>query len=506
MNRMLNHYHRITGYDRHAMVPHSLDWENQPSPCKIYQGLGGVDLADVSLLNDTLFSDVMESLTPAAAGRTMSLEALSRACLLANGPTGRSRQGDGWFYYRSAPSAGALYPNELYLVWPGAPDLEAGVYHVDVHNRRLTRLRRGGFAPFLRSACPAFGKAVRAVFVVSALFFRSAWKYRKRAYRYVLLDGGHLAESTRLALAAAGFSASVVYDFNDAGLNRLLGLDEKREGAIACIGINGPAIPETPGTQDVDNLPGNVLQAGRVSSREKIYPEIVKVHADSSACGPSAAVPRIGANDLGLAIESWQPVSGSGGLRAAPWKMGYAEAVVRRRSRRNFVPARLSAVQFSGLLESICRAYLSPDREHPAGACGTICTGFLCRNAEGLEPGFYLVDPEKRQIGRAGSGDLTVAMTDACLNQAWLKNAALHFVFMTNLEILDQDLGSRGYRHAMMSAGRLGHVLYLSATALGLGCCGIGAFYDREAEQILGLNPPSAMLYLVGVGPVPDRG
>jgi len=79
-----------------------------------------------------------------------------------------------------------------------------------------------------------------------------------------------------------------------------------------------------------------------------------------------------------------------------------------------------------------------------------------------------IVDPEKRQIGRAGSGDLTVAMTDACFNQAWLKNTALHFVLMTNLEILDQDPGARGYRHAMISAGRLGHVLCLSATALGL--------------------------------------
>ncbi|MDY6830685.1 MAG: hypothetical protein SWC96_02405 [Thermodesulfobacteriota bacterium] len=40
----------------------------------------------------------------------------------------------------------------------------------------------------------------------------------------------------------------------------------------------------------------------------------------------------------------------------------------------------------------------------------------------------------------------------------------------------------------------------------GPGCCSIGAFYDNEAEQILGLNPPSTLLYLVGVGPVPDRG
>ena len=94
MDRLLNHYHRITGYDRHTMTPHSLDWDNQPSPCKIYQDIEGTDLVEVSALKDTPFPDVMESLPPAGAGRTMNLEDLSRVCLLANGITARTRQDD----------------------------------------------------------------------------------------------------------------------------------------------------------------------------------------------------------------------------------------------------------------------------------------------------------------------------------------------------------------------------------------------------------------------------
>ena len=54
----------------------------------------------------------------------------------------------------------------------------------------------------------------------------------------------------------------------------------------------------------------------------------------------------------------------------------------------------------------------------------------------------------------------------------------------------------------MMTAGRLGQRIYLAATSFGLGCCGIGAFYDSEAAALLGLNEKSAMLYLLGVGPV----
>ena len=73
---------------------------------------------------------------------------------------------------------------------------------------------------------------------------------------------------------------------------------------------------------------------------------------------------------------------------------------------------------------------------------------------------------------------------------------------MTNLEEIDRTWGPRGYRYAMLTAGRIGQIIYLGATALGLGCCGIGALYDGEARDLLGLNNESALLYLVAAGPV----
>jgi SagB-type dehydrogenase family enzyme len=93
-------------------------------------------------------------------------------------------------------------------------------------------------------------------------------------------------------------------------------------------------------------------------------------------------------------------------------------------------------------------------------------------------------------------------MARTCLDQEWLKLAPLHFLFMADLDANDRAWGPRGYRYAMMTAGRMGQRLYLAATAMGLGCCGIGAFYDGEAAQLLGLTGSSALLYLVSVGAV----
>jgi nitroreductase len=105
----------------------------------------------------------------------------------------------------------------------------------------------------------------------------------------------------------------------------------------------------------------------------------------------------------------------------------------------------------------------------------------------------------------AASGLFPERMAHVCLDQAWLASAAVHFLFMTNLKVLDQLWGPRGYRYAMMTAGRMGERLYLTTTAMGLGCCGIGAFYDMEAADLLVLNKESRLLYLVAVGPAKSR-
>jgi SagB-type dehydrogenase family enzyme len=123
-------------------------------------------------------------------------------------------------------------------------------------------------------------------------------------------------------------------------------------------------------------------------------------------------------------------------------------------------------------------------------------------HAEELSPGFYLLETSKRAFGQVTSGSFTQTAAHICFDQAWLAQTAVHFLFFSNPDLLDRTWGARGYRYAMLTAGRLGERLYLAATALGLGCCGIGAFYDREAAELLGLNPKSRLLYLVAVGDV----
>lgn len=495
-------YHHATRYDRYAMTPHSLDWKNQPVPYKQYPGIESIALPEVpDLYAVSLFEAFQQRREKDAVG-TFDLEALSRVLMLACGLTAKARQPGGGFYFRSAPSAGALYPNELYLLWPETRGLSAGLYHYGVHNRRLTPLRKGARA--LEAFAGAGGRAVAGLplFIVTGIFFRSAWKYRSRAYRYVLMDAGHLLENLRLALSAAGFVPDLALDFDDARLDDFLGVDRQREAALGWLEVkgafDGSAASVESGSAGQAALPSGTAEASRVAKKEVVYEEILDIHRSGEKLPEPPVEPPDPVDALGLVAE-WQPVTALAGdheIAQAPIR-NYAEAVIRRRSSRNFVPRSMEKASFACLLSLLCQTGAESEIYSRAVACGC-----LVGQVEGLEPGFYLLDRIQHRLGRVFRGDYRGEMAAICLNQTWLSGAAVYFVFLSPLAGVDKTWGARGYRYAMISAGRLGHAVYLGSTTLGLGCCGIGAFFDGEAGSLLGLHSDSAMLYLLASGVV----
>ncbi len=504
MTNTPNSYHRFTSYDRFEMSPHYLDWENQPTPFKKYSGIHPVKLPEVSDIYRLPLIDVCRNASGEKLKAIPDASQLAGILALACGLTAKACQPGGDFYFRSAPSAGALYPNELYLAWPGISDLVPGIYHFGFKHRQLTPLREGNVSSVIQQAFLSNGSGTGALFIVSGIFFRSAWKYRSRAYRYVLMDAGHLIENLRLAISAGGFLPDLEFAFDDGLLERLLGIDTEREGCVGCVSIpQPPTAMESYEEIDIAPLPAGIVDASRVSEKEVTYEAILDIHRagrELSDYSPEMQEPGVA---IGLKADSWMPldtIASAEKVVRAP-VMDYAEAVFRRRSRRNFVRQPMKADQFVYLLELLCIAKNGKSKNRPDYSAGVSC-GCLVGDVVGVAPGFYLLDSENRQFGRVFEGNRLGEMTAICLDQAWLQNASVHFVLMANLEILDRQSGARGYRYAMITAGRLGHIIYLGATALGMGCCGIGAFYDEEARQMLGLNEASAMLYLLAVGPI----
>jgi SagB-type dehydrogenase family enzyme len=472
------------------MSGHALDWANQPKVFKQYPGITSLPLPrDLQLPKGKLSAILSE---PAAAGlpKPLDLEMLSLLLLLSYTHTARARHPEGDFFFRSAASAGALYPTEVYVATRDVKGVDNGLYHVAIQNHSLDPLRKGD-VPGIVS-----GEESRLTFFLTAVFFRSAWKYRARAYRYHLLDTGHVAENVFLALKALKLPFRMSYDFDDIAVNRLLGLDDQKEAPLAIIDVPGSKGISKKHKEPVPPLPEPILQAGRVSAKEIDYPAVREIHQAGirsvDSMGERVSVRTEMIHELGLSPKRWTPIETP---KSWPESTDYPDAVFRRRSRRNFVKKAMSKESMHALLDGVCRSDGFPDDQ-------SVAVGFLVGQTEDMEPGFYLLDRKKESWALVSSAELMARSTSICLDQEWLVNAGVHFLFLANLDVLDKKWGPRGYRYAMLTAGRLGERLYVAAEAMGLGCCGIGALYDGEAAEMLGLNQSSRLLYLVAVGNV----
>jgi SagB-type dehydrogenase family enzyme len=138
------------------------------------------------------------------------------------------------FEFRACPSAGALYPVETYLVLNNVTDINPGIYHYAIQSHNLEQLQKGDFR--LKIAQAALDQdmafAAGAVFVWTALFARAKWKYEQRAYRYVYLDAGHIAQNCALAAVALDLGTCQIAALYDEEVNVLLGIDGQEESVL----------------------------------------------------------------------------------------------------------------------------------------------------------------------------------------------------------------------------------------------------------------------------------
>ncbi len=491
-------YHDATSYDRHAMGAHRLDWAGQPSVCKSYAGMTVLPLPRIGLAVRPSFQQVLAGPAPAPGLPTgLTVDRLSFVFGTAYGVTAVSRAAAGDFFYRSVPSAGALFPVELYVAVSDVAGLAQGLYHYDGQRFGLCRLR-GEDVTAVAAKCLVPPVAAAATIFVTGIVFRSAWKYRKRALRYVLLDAGHVLENLMMSLRAAGFVAAVRHDVDAALAGRLLGYDPGREICLAAVCVlPRPVVAGDGATPDPAPLPSAVAAASQMSANEISYPEIRDmVHAAARLPGHPAAPAPMHAH-LGIGPPSWHSLEASEAMPDAD----FASVVRRRRSRRNFVSSNLPEESFRALLQWVHRALQHGTAETPPFG-STVAAGLLVQHVPGVNAGFYLWDIAQHRWGGIQPGRLHAAMAAVCLDQQWLSHAAVHLLLLANLVRLDQAWGARGYPYAMVAAGRIAQVFYLAATALKLGCCGVGALFDGEAKSLLGLPTDTALLYLAAAGPV----
>lgn len=189
--------------------------------------LGNISLQQVLAGRRSLASHQAEPQSPA------SLEDLSAILKYSYGITGEMTLPPAFPRQplRAAPSAGALYPLEIYPVVMRVAGLPAGIYHYDVFRHALTELRREETRQSMPGLDlqPVFREVASVVFVITAMVRHPVGKYLERGYRFMHNDCGALLQNLYLTSTARGLAGCALGGFNDDALGSYLGIDNRQE-------------------------------------------------------------------------------------------------------------------------------------------------------------------------------------------------------------------------------------------------------------------------------------
>lgn len=497
------HYHERTKYDPETLAAKSqtLDWAKQPVPFKEYKIASEIDLKPyIQETPDTVVNDP----------NFQWWQRLSRLLFRSYGLTARMPSLGNTVYLRSAPSAGGLYPAELYLVSRGTPLLPAGLYNYQCRTHSLMHYWENDVWPTLQSACfwhPALESTQLAI-IVTAVFYRSAWRYEDRAYRRICLDTGHLLGNIELAGAITDYRPHLIAGFIDEAVNDLLYIDQLQEGAIA-------VLPLADLLDIKQNLPSGFTAIP--SATETNYPYIpdgelltyfhrrTQIQAGTTGKMNLPTVKQVKSLEDKYNFPFCLKVPTA--TTAIQWGDNLTDlefTIHKRRSTRAYNGEELTLDELKALLDFTYQPqnYINQNLDPAPDYCdlNLIQTFIAVCGVKGLETGCYYYAPKAQELRQIRFKNFRRELHFLCLGQELGRDAAAVLFHTADLKSAIAQYGDRVYRYLHMDAGHLGQRLNLAAIQLNLGVSGIGGFFDDKVNEVLGIPADEAVIYITTLG------
>jgi SagB-type dehydrogenase family enzyme len=502
-------YHENTRYSPENLSSNVPDPLQRPALFKEYLSEKSVDLKP--------FLKGVSGPTVAAQKSRGTLRSLSRILYHTGGITDIVQGRGGTVYFRAAPSAGALYPIEIYLITSGIEGLADGAHSYSVRDHALVPVWEGDFTREIEEFCfrhPAAGRAKMSL-VLTGVFRRSAWRYRERAYRRILLDAGHVLGNAVAYAAAEGLGATPLGGFFDAAMGDLLFLDREEEAvlliapliqkkelagtpvtslfAFPSVRNASPGQPAEKGLMQLLHSGSSIVPGARILERMPHEPMKCPVFAGKTA-RPQA---------ISLAPGGAAPGSASSDALAP----SIGPVIRRRRSARSFGKGPVALKWVAAILRS---AY-APVRPYLSVSDSTlddwmfidptmIATYLVATRVDGLPAGVYRMDGPGSSLHAIREGDFSSELWNLCLGQDLARDAAAAVIHMADLPACVERYGDRAYRYLHIDAGHLGQRINLAAIGRDVAVSGIGGFFDAEVNALLDLPERVTTLYITLLG------
>ncbi|MCH8029206.1 MAG: SagB/ThcOx family dehydrogenase [Candidatus Dadabacteria bacterium] len=490
-------YHNCTKHP--GMPAHYMDWENQPTPFKIYKDLISLKIpTDLEPSALTALEAISVTVQDAGQECVPNLTTLGRLLFLSAGIIKKTGYTGGEIYFRVAACTGALYHIDLYIICCDLDGLEAGVYHFAPHDFSLKRLRSGDYRGVLDRATAGHPSILKSpISIVCAdTFWRNAWKYQARAYRHTFWDTGTILANTLAAASAHNIPATVIAGFIDTALNSLLGLDAEREAAVSIVTIGNTGKREPRETQEPEPIDHETLPLSR---REVDYPKIRQMHR-ASTLGTEEEVSGWRSRAVKL-----RPTEPSGKLYPLDFDEDLSTAsdtlestISRRGSTRRFARVPITFKELSNTLHYSTRGIPADFLTEGTPALNYIY--IIANDVDGLPSGAYFYNIQKNALELLKEGDFRDEAGHLGLGQDIPADASADVFFLSDLPAVFDAYGNRGYRAAQLEACIIGGRLYLAAYGQRFGASGL-TFYDDDVTRFFSPHAEGkSAMFLVALG------
>ncbi len=355
---------------------------------------------------------------------------------------------DGPYKLRVNPSAGALYPTEVYVQVRGVEGIIDGIYHLEVENNCLTliyELIDDGLENYIIP-----GKSINGfIFLISCVYYRSSWKYQNRSIRYCFLDSGHHLGAVAASAFLHNRDIQLIFDFDKLALNSDLGFENK-EFITACA-VSGEIqdkkirslrlkVPFVSGTDyfESNQFIEDAYKATTLQKSRQQKLEYTQFDFD---------------------------------------KDKFYKVVCNRRSIRRFRKESISQEDYLYIVQQLEQSIPTENYEQ-------IEIYSVVHRVMGMTPGLY------KGTYLVKTGNFSEKTGYLCINQAIARDSAVTLFFVSDY---------LNYQTAMQIAGFVGQRLYLTSNYLGIECSGIGAYYDDETQELLETNKDVLYGMVIGI-------
>ena len=523
-------YHEQTKhhFHRYARSLGFLDWANQPNPFRFYEGVTPVRLP--LLQKDPASEHLALYERSRNAFQDFTRETIGAFLELSLGLSAwKSIPGSTWAL-RMNPSSGNLHPTEAHLILPALPGVTAGVFH---YNSYLHALEPRSEVPeTLWQRITEHLHADGFLVTLTSIFWREAWKYGERAFRYCQHDAGHALAALSFSANLLGWKVTWLNAVSDEEIARLLGFNQAQGPEFELEHPELLCLVHRSGEQRISrDLPREIVSefsglefqgTPNQLSEDHVDWEIIARVAEATAKKPpgEGTEPTASGGSFGNLVGR-VPSRGAIGIfeRAADTtRTSYSPTAQSGIPAAQIIRQRRSAVAFDGVSRLTKDQFCAMlDKTLPREACAPFDLGLtvacvhlllFVHRVTGLEPGLYfLLRAERdlpalqqkchrhflwRRVDEAlplyllQAGDFQSIATSVSCHQSIAGDGAFSLGMIARFRE-ELEAAPYRYRHLFWETGVIGQVLYLEAEAQGVRATGIGCFFDDPVHELKGL-------------------